>query len=86
MPSRTGGKLRASPLRHPRGFCMNRFLLILTLLGFTASAQAQDLRIGMRDERDAASDSLEAQLKRKAEGRVPGKALNKRAAEKYGRS
>lgn len=45
-----------------------------------------DSYIKLRDERDAASDSLEAQLKRKAEGRVPGKALNKRTAEKYGRS
>lgn len=43
-----------------------------------------DSYLKLRNELDAATDSLEAQLKRKAEGRVAGKALNKRLAEKYG--
>ena len=40
----------------------------------------------LRDELAAASDTLEAQLKRKAVARVANKALSKRLADKYGRS
>jgi len=39
----------------------------------------------LRDELAAASDSLEAQLKRKAHARVANKALGKRLTDKYGR-
>ena len=39
----------------------------------------------LRDELAAASDVLEAQLKRKAQARVANKALGKRLADKYGR-
>lgn len=39
----------------------------------------------LRDELAAASDALEAQLKRKTIARVANKALNKRLADKYGR-
>jgi len=39
----------------------------------------------LRDELAAASDALEAQLKRKAVARVANKALGKRLADKYGR-
>jgi ribosome biogenesis GTPase len=40
----------------------------------------------LRDELAAASDALEAQLKRKAVARVANKALSKRLTDKYGRS
>jgi ribosome biogenesis GTPase len=39
----------------------------------------------LRDELAAASDALEAQLKRKAHARVANKALGKRLQDKYGR-
>jgi len=39
----------------------------------------------LRDELTAASDALEAQLKRKAHARVANKALGKRLVDKYGR-
>jgi ribosome biogenesis GTPase len=39
----------------------------------------------LRDELSAASDALEAQLKRKAHARVANKALGKRLVDKYGR-
>ena len=58
MPSRAGGKLRASPLWHPKGLPHELLPADSTLLGFTASAQAQALRIGMRDDPDILDPTL----------------------------
>jgi ribosome biogenesis GTPase len=48
-------------------------------------AQRWQAYLKLRDELAAASDTLEAQLKRKAHARVANKALGKRLADKYGR-
>jgi len=48
-------------------------------------AQRWAAYLKLRDELAAASDALEAQLKRKAVARVANKALGKRLADKYGR-
>ena len=53
------------------------------LEGGTLDAARWDSYLKLRDELAATSDTLEAQLKRKAQARVANKALGKRLAEKY---
>jgi len=51
----------------------------------TLDPQRWQAYLKLRDELAAASDALEAQLKRKAHARVANKALGKRLLDKYGR-
>src|ERR1700712_4829439 len=45
-------------IRRLGDFCMRRLLLTVTMLGFAVSAQAQGLRIGMRDDPDILDPTL----------------------------
>ena len=52
------GKLHASSSQKSRSSCMRCLLLILAVLGYAASARAQALRIGMRDDPDILDPTL----------------------------